>query len=340
MLSCSILICMAGKSNEPLVFSEREREFLEGALLGDGHVTKPRGQSCQFSYTTSKRSHAEYVHEQLKRMVVNECKDGPVESHTYDERTEKTYTSYRVRAICNLSFYHLRNRWYPEGKKVVPSDVELTPLTMLLWYIGDGALLTPNRSQYIKLCTNGFPKDNIEQVLLPKMQQYEASLVKSTPSQWWIYIPRRKIETFLSFIGDCPVSDYTYKWEVRPYKYKGVELNGMSDYADVYPKIIDAWKSGGVTIYELSKKFKVPIRCIKDEFDRNMVPWKPVENKKSILQTDLFDIPIKIWYSGQQIKKALGFNAGAISECCRGLRKQHKGFKWQFVKKETPLVAG
>ena len=34
------------------------------------------------------------------------------------------------------------------------------------------------------------------------------------------------------------------------------------------------------------------------------------------------------------IKKELGFNASAISKCCRGVRKQYKQFKWKFYDRE------
>lgn len=37
---------------------------------------------------------------------------------------------------------------------------------------------------------------------------------------------------------------------------------------------------------------------------------------------------VKQWNSANEAAKTLGFNSTHISECIRGIRKKHKGFKW------------
>lgn len=332
---------MARKSNTPIVLSQREKEFIDGALLGDGHITKPRGNSCQFAYTTSKLSHAEYVYKMLKRLSVNENKDGPTRRDRFDDRTKKTYISYKFRTVCNETFFRLRQRWYPDGTKIIPEDVILTPMTGLIWYIGDGGIVHSNRSEYVKLSTHAFDKMQMEQILLPQLSRFEPSLVKADKeTQFYIYIPRCCLPSFFEWIGRCPVKEYEYKWTLQPYKYKSVELYGVSDYSATYPVVVNEWMNENTTIYALSKKYKLPIRCIKDELTRRGIDWTPIDNKKPVVQYDLLDNPVRVWYSGQQIKRELGFNASSISMCCRGLRKQYKGYKWKFDQTETPLVLG
>jgi hypothetical protein len=332
---------MAGKSNILIVLSQEEKEFIDGALLGDGCITKPNGNSCQFVYTTSKKSHAEYVYQKLKRMAVNECRNGPIKREVFDKRTKKTYISYKFRTINNKLFFDIYHRWYPIGIKIIPVDVIITPISTLIWYVGDGSLMNSRECQYIKLSTHAFDKTQLEQNLLTKILKFNPLLINGDkPTQFWVYIPRKCALNFLNWIGKCPVEEYTYKWNLRPYKYKGVELNGVSDYSKLYPLIINEWKTNMWTIYGLSKKYKVPIRCIKDELTRNNIDWTPIDTQKSIIQCDLFDTPIKTWYSGQEIKRELGYNASSISMCCRGLRKKYKGYKWKFEKTKTLLEQG
>ena len=53
---------------------------------------------------------------------------------------------------------------------------------------------------------------------------------------------------------------------------------------------------------------------------------------KSIIQKDLENNVVKIWESMADAGRS-GFNIGHISSCCKGNRKQHKGFIWEY---ETP----
>lgn len=265
---CSILIMyMAGISNTPIVLSQEEKEFIDGALLGDGHITKPKGRSSQFSYVTSKQTHAEYVYQKLKRLAVGECLNGPTKSLVFDKRTNKTYTSYRFRSVSNITFFELRNRWYPDGNKVIPNDVVLSPITTLIWYLGDGSLMKAKRSYYIKLSTNGFQKENVESVLFPQISTYNPSFVYATKSQWWVYIPRRNIDKFLKFIGDCPVSEYDYKWKFDAYKRDAYRTGTVTKYSLVEDSILTDYKNC-VTLWKLNKKYGVEYNLIKYHITR------------------------------------------------------------------------
>ena len=258
---------MAGKSNTPIVLSQKETEFVDGALLGDGHITKPRGNSCQFSYITSKRGHAEYVYQKLKRMAVKECENGPVKARVYDKRTKKTYTSYRFRTVSNITFFGVRLRWYPEGIKVIPADVKMTPICALIWYLGDGSLIEASRSYYIKLCTNGFDKDNVEHVLFPQLIQYDPSFIRASETQWWVYIPRRHINEFLTFIGECPVAEYSYKWEYQDYKREAYKESRSTDFSKIQTQVLTDYLKGD-SMWALHKKYGVEYNLIKYHIKR------------------------------------------------------------------------
>jgi len=60
-----------------------------------------------------------------------------------------------------------RDRWYPEGKKRVPSDIILTPEVILHWYMGDGTVGC--KGYHAKFCTDGFPETDI--LMLIKMME-------------------------------------------------------------------------------------------------------------------------------------------------------------------------
>ena len=136
------------------------------------------------------------------------------------------------------------NRWYKNKVKHIPYDLKLNPTICLIWYIGDGSILHNKRTYYIKLSTNCFEKTEQEKILLPQLSLFEAKLLKGDVGkngkrQYFIYIPRRKIQAFLDYIGECPFSDYFYKWELPDYKN-----TLLSYYPEKIKKMIDLFKKG------------------------------------------------------------------------------------------------
>lgn len=51
---------------------------------------------------------------------------------------------------------------------------------------------------------------------------------------------------------------------------------------------------------------------------------------KKIVQLDLQGDLIKIWDSMHEARREGHFNVSNISNCCKGNRKTHKGFKWMY----------
>lgn len=53
---------------------------------------------------------------------------------------------------------------------------------------------------------------------------------------------------------------------------------------------------------------------------------------KTVVQLDLTTNKIvKVWESTKEAERQGGFTNTAISNCCRGKRKTHKGYKWMYL---------
>lgn len=57
-----------------------------------------------------------------------------------------------------------------------------------------------------------------------------------------------------------------------------------------------------------------------------------VKPKVKVKQIDHNGVSIKIWDSGMEAANELDLAASAISNCCKGKRLTHGGYKWEFVK--------
>lgn len=122
--------------------------------------------------------------------------------------------SYKYTSRAYVELMPIYKQWYPNGKKIVPKDIKLTPLTVRQWYIGDGSLVkrkTRRIRPYIILCTCGFLIDDVNWLtremsnLGIKAKRYSGNI---------IYISVCYVKEFLNYIKECPVECYKYKWNV------------------------------------------------------------------------------------------------------------------------------
>lgn len=212
--------------NDIIRLNDIQEEVLNGALLGDGCLTNngKDNTNAQFIYTSKIYNHVKYIYDYISEYSTN---SGIVKQEYFDKRTKNTYCRYSFRTQLNLYFTEKRNLWYVNGVKIIPKDLLLTPLTCLVWYIGDGCICNSNRSQFIKISTHCFSLRDIENILIPQLSKFDAKPMKANnEDQYFIYIPRYKIKDFLSYIGECPFEEYRYKWEYKEYKNFSIKNNG------------------------------------------------------------------------------------------------------------------
>ena len=210
-----------GKLTKITAFSDEQLEVLYGALLGDGSLIMHKHCiNAIFQYGSKSRQHVEFVAKYFAEYWQS-C--GIKDYSRFDKRTNKFYSGSYMRTITNAVFTLEHSKWYRRGSKHIPEDLVLTPLMCLIWYIGDGAICNNKKTQNIKLATQCFQKEELENILLPQLKNFEATLMKADISkngeqQYFIYIPKRKIKEFLDYIGPCPFPDYEYKWAYKEYK--------------------------------------------------------------------------------------------------------------------------
>jgi hypothetical protein len=269
-----------------------EEDILKGCLLGDGHLTKINSNSC-FSYGSSINNHTKMVYDSLKKY----SHDVTVKN-SYDKRTNKKYTSYYFKTILNEYFTDLRKKWYPDGIKIIPNDLILTRTICLYWYIGDGGLIQNYKNETTSeliLNTNSFSSQEIDNILLPQMILYNA-YKRPKKNGYVIVIPRKSINLFFDFIGECPIDEYKHKWNVFPYKNKNIEKNGINKYENIISEIILKRKNGEIP-FKIAKDLKINTSVVKYYLKKNnlFIPysennllkkWKIIDPNGVIYQTN------------------------------------------------------
>lgn len=148
-----------------IVLTKTQKEIITGLMLGDGCIQnsnrKGKGNvRITMNRVLTDKEYMFYLYEYIKNL----CNSKPSEYEVFDKRTQKTYYSSILQSKALKCLMPLREKWYPEGIKIVPKDIELTPLVLLIWFLDDGTIANyKNKSNIIKiqLATNGFTYEEV-----------------------------------------------------------------------------------------------------------------------------------------------------------------------------------
>jgi len=190
-------------------------EFLNGELLGDGHLyanmNKDRMVSVKYIHGTKHKKYLEWLSKKFSKFGLDQ-------SGIIYERISKLYDnyykSYKYTTKSYVELIELKKMWYPNGKKVIPEDLKLTPITVRQWYIGDGCLVKPKKGNpWIQLSTDGYLYNDVD-ILVDKLSKININATHRISNNR-IAISTHSVEQFFKYIGDCPreIKDiYGYKW--------------------------------------------------------------------------------------------------------------------------------
>lgn len=189
--------------------SQKAIEWLDGELLGDGSLQSRNPYSANFVYGSKYLEYAQYVSNTLKSFGIEQA--GKINKN-YHKGTKGFTYHYNSRYYKEL--LSIRKKWYINGKKIVPQNIKLTPLTCRQWYIGDGSLSRQEgRMSHIRLATNGFLIEDAE-FLKNKLIELGFNTTRRNHGNR-VAISAYSTKDFLDYIGKCPVKCYQYKWDYK-----------------------------------------------------------------------------------------------------------------------------
>lgn len=207
----------------------RFKEIVDGLLLGDGCIN-----SAGVLQVPQSVRRAGWL-----RDISRLCSDLGVACGVTPARVPKhaAYIKGRpIRGGAHRTFYaHTyketkaqRLRWYPHGAKRVPRDLVVTPLSVALWYCGDG---TGSKNGTMEFCTQGFPRADVCKLARRLTETFQVhAYVGQAPDGPVVRIDRRddafKIKRLISsFIPRC--CGYKLK-HIRPAIPRGRALRRLT----------------------------------------------------------------------------------------------------------------
>jgi predicted DNA-binding protein YlxM (UPF0122 family) len=194
-------------------FDKDQYDFFDGLILTDGSLVQ-RNTSCSSGKSNAKISCA-FKHEEFTNYIDMALKlNGNVHKkvHVSDRYKSGRCITYGLFSSDNILFTKERNRWYPNGIKIIPSDFRFSPVSMNIAYLSDGSYIR----NAVHFSLNSFSADNINNTIGRYFN--EMGIKFSIYSNNTVRISVKSTLDFFNYIGGCPVSCYNYKWPVASNK--------------------------------------------------------------------------------------------------------------------------
>ncbi len=186
--------------------------LLDGILMSDGNLTIPgQCRSPRYQQTCKEPTFLEWVASWLPTpgRISGPHASGKYQYWLLSTRTDPLYSA-------------AYQRWYPDGRKRLPGDLQITPPLLLTEYLGDGFLLADaaRRIQRLELGTYGFAREDLREIVVKLEREGLKFRLKANKA---LYLNGSQVCKFLRYIGPCPVPALAYKWrqiavEERPWR--------------------------------------------------------------------------------------------------------------------------
>lgn len=187
-------------------------QFLDGSLLGDGCLEHCRTPSARYKQKSKLKNYVAWIRSQFAQWGI-EVSTPRLVTNTGDGVRNCLFSlTYAISSKSYADFKTEYKRWYPKGTKIVPRDLQLSPLLVLKWMLDDGC----RYPDHVVLCTNGFAKADVL-FLQEKLDGIDipTSLweTKRGADQWMIAINRPGYDAFFDYIGrQAPIPEMAYKF--------------------------------------------------------------------------------------------------------------------------------
>jgi len=192
-----------------LKMTDRQKQILTGMLLGDAHLERQRGAKSARLKIEHALAQSAYVDWKF-----NEWRDWVRTPPAARERRNRLGTvslNIGFATLSHLALEEFRIRFYVNRRKVVPADLELTSLSMAVWFMDDGSRKSSQcRGLYLNTQSFTAPEVEMLQAVIRRDVGVETS-VRQQRDGLQIYIPSSSTTGVRSFISTEILPSMRYK---------------------------------------------------------------------------------------------------------------------------------
>lgn len=110
--------------------SKIQKQLILGCVLGDGYMRKKTNAHLQITHSIKQKEYVDWKYQILKNLVKGTPK-------VYKGNAGRVGYRFFTKNLPQITYFY--NRFYQNGKKIVPKDIKISPLTLAVWYMDDGS---------------------------------------------------------------------------------------------------------------------------------------------------------------------------------------------------------
>lgn len=190
---------LSARDNTEGSLTEEQKQIIVGCLLGDGAMRIKTNALLEINHCLEQKGLVDWIHSNLKEFV-------GIPPHARKGNGRRVAYRFTTRSL--PPFTKLYKQFFLNGKKIIPTDIILSPLVLAVWFMDDG-----NRSRTsVYLNTQQFSLE--EQKFLCRML-YEQWDIESTLNKdkhyWRIRIRVSSVKKFVDLIAPYLLPEFYYK---------------------------------------------------------------------------------------------------------------------------------
>lgn len=179
--------------------TEDQKSIIIGCLLGDGYMRKKINAHLEINHSYGQRIYVDWKYRKLRNLIITP----PIKRRSKGKRIAYRFCT---RSIPELTEFY--GRFYRNGAKIIPKDLNLTPLTLTVWFMDDGS----KSYKTVYLNTQQFDASSQQKLIdiLQKQLNIEATLNKDK-NYCRIRIAYKSISKFLKIVQPYVLKEFNYK---------------------------------------------------------------------------------------------------------------------------------
>lgn len=182
--------------------TQQQKSVIIGCVLGDGYLRKIPGRKDAFLEINHSLKAKEYV--DWKYSILKDICKSPPKRRKIDEKRE----GYRFYTKEHPEITEIYEKFYQNGKKVIPKGFELDPLILAVWFMDDGSK-TKKKDVYLN-CQKFSWKDQRRLLHALRMLKIRARMNKDK-KYYRIRIYKESISRFVELIRPYIIPSMEYK---------------------------------------------------------------------------------------------------------------------------------
>lgn len=182
--------------------TQLQKSLIIGCILGDGYLRrmpKRKNAFLEVNHSLKAKEYVDWKYSVLK----NICRSAPQKRKIDSQRL-----AYRFFTIAHPEITRLYEKFYREGRKVIPSEIKLDPVILAVWYMDDGSK-TKKKDVYLNSQQFSF-KDQRRLLHLLRLIGIRARINKDK-KYFRIRIYKESIPRFISLIKPFIIPSMRYK---------------------------------------------------------------------------------------------------------------------------------